>query len=435
MLRPCLDIAAITESALDATVRNEDIDIDGYTPLRKDLKDNATHGGVTVYVKNTLVSKQLTDLEFDSNILVLEIFFGKKRVFLTTVYRRPSQTIEQEKEFLTKLNNLCCLLNRKNPYASIITGSWWNGDKTDPLGTKLDKIFLDNHLTQLVKEPTHLRGNSASCIDLVATSQPNFFAECVILPSIHETCHHLIVQCKFLVDIPPPSPYKRRVWHYNRADTQSIQNAILEFDWQTNLDAHSDDVNTQATFLTTTLTNIFHNFIPFKDITVKPKDPPWMQKNIKIFYNKYRRVFRDYMNQGRPLQLANRISEMKKHLSTIVAESHNKYLNRLGAKLKNSSSGPKAYHTALKKLMGQSKFSVIPPILSDNLFISDSLDKAKIFNTFFANQCTMVNTDSTLPDTPTSAPPFSISNVSISESKIKDFLIALNLNKSHGHDI
>ena len=80
---------------------------------------------------------------------------------------------------------------------------------------------------------------------------------------------------------------------------------------------------------------------------------------------------------------------MIKHLSTIVAESHNKYLNRLGAKLKNSSSGPKAYHTALKKLMGQSKFSVIPPILSKNIFISDSLDKAKIFNTFFANQCTM----------------------------------------------
>ena len=90
-------------------------------------------------------------------------------------------------------------------------------------------------------------------------------------------------------------------------DTQSIQNAILEFDWQ----ANSHDVNSQATFLTTTLTNIFQNFIPFKDITVKPKDPPWMQKNIKIFYNKYRRVFRDYMNQGRPLQLANRISEMK----------------------------------------------------------------------------------------------------------------------------
>ena len=70
--------------------------------------------------------------------------------------------------------------------------------------------------------------------------------------------------------------------------------------------------------------------------------------------------------------------------------------------------------------MGQSKFSVIPLILSNNLFISDSLDKAKIFNTFYANQCT--NTASTLPDTPTSAPPYSISNVNISESKIKDFL-------------
>ena len=60
-----------------------------------------------------------------------------------------------------------------NPYASIFVGdfnahnrSWWNGDRTDPIGTKLEKVFLDNNLSQLVKEPTHLRDNSSSCIDL-----------------------------------------------------------------------------------------------------------------------------------------------------------------------------------------------------------------------------------------------------------------------------
>ena len=157
------------------------IKIEGFTPKCKDLVNNATHGGVAVYLKNTLAYKQLHHLEFDPNILILEIYFGRKKVFFTTVYRlRHSQTIEQERDFVHKLDNLCSLLKNMNPYASIFVGdfnahnrSWWNGDRTDPIGSKLEKVFMDNSLTQLVKEPAHLRDNSSSCIDLVVTSQPN----------------------------------------------------------------------------------------------------------------------------------------------------------------------------------------------------------------------------------------------------------------------
>ena len=105
-----------------------------------------------------------------------------------------------------------------------------------------------------------------------------------------------------------------------------------DFDWQTNLEARSHDPDIQAIFFINTLTNIFENFIPFDDIIVKP---PWIKKRITLFYNRYRRTFKDYMNQGRPLRLANKIKEMKEHYSKIVADSHTKYLTRLGNKLNN----------------------------------------------------------------------------------------------------
>ena len=85
---------------------------------------------------------------------------------------------------------------------------------------------------------------------------PIFFSECTIQPSLHSTCHHQINQCKFLIDIPPPNPYNRRVWHYNRADTASIHRSIVDFDWNTNLNACSHDVDAQANLLTNTLLNI-----------------------------------------------------------------------------------------------------------------------------------------------------------------------------------
>ena len=105
-----------------------------------------------------------------------------------------------------------------NSYASIFVGdfnahnrSWWNGDRTDSIGSKLEKIFLDNSLNQLVREPMHLSDKFSSCIELTVTRHPNIFAKCYILPSIYENCHHQINQCKFPIEITPPDPYTRRV--------------------------------------------------------------------------------------------------------------------------------------------------------------------------------------------------------------------------------
>ena len=110
-----------------------------------------------------------------------------------------------------------------------------------------------------------------------------------------------------------------------------------------------------------------------------------------------------------------------------------KYFYTLGSKLKNPATGAKKYHSVLKKLMGTSKFSNIPPILDNDTFITDPTDKATLFNTFFAKQCTVVPTSSTLP-TDGATPPFSINTINISEEKILDLIQGLNANKSHGCD-
>jgi len=436
-----IDLAAISETALNTSIDDKCIEIEGYSTLRKDLTNNDTHGGVLLYYKNSLAIKHCPNLEFDPNVLVAELHFGRKKIYLTVLYRRPSQTPEQSKSFAQKFDNLCIVINSKNPYASIYMGdfnahnnAWWRGDRSDNLGIKFEQIFSNNNLSQIVNEPTHLTTNSATCIDLIATSQPNLFAECIIQPSLHPTCHHQINQCKFLIDIPPPNPYRRRIWHYNRANTSSIIRTISEYDWESNLNACSHDIEAQSNLLTNLLTNTFTNFIPFTDVIIKPKDPPWMQRHIKTFYNRYRRVYKDFISSGRPHNLAVHIKEMKEHYTKLVLDAHSNYLKRLGNKLKNSSSGPKAYHSSLKKLMGKSKFSIIPPILSNGSFITNSLEKAKIFNSLFSKQCTTVDTNSTLPNPPSMPPLFQIENASISESQIKDILKSLNPNKSHGWD-
>ena len=77
--------------------------------------------------------------------------------------------------------------------------------------------------TQLIKEPTHIIGNSSSCIDLLFCSQPNLVMESGVHPSLNTSCHHQIIYAKFKLKIYYPLPYEREIWHYEAANTNAIK--------------------------------------------------------------------------------------------------------------------------------------------------------------------------------------------------------------------
>ena len=100
----------------------------------------------------------------------------------------------------------------------------------------------------------------------------------------------------------------------------------------------------------------------------------------------------------------------------------------LGTKLSSSVSGSKTFWTAFKRLVNNKKLINIPPILEDGKIISDFHQKSNIFNDYFANQCTLNNTSSSLPllRMNTMAKIHSVCN---SEEKIANIILKLNSNK------
>jgi hypothetical protein len=233
---------------------------------------------VLIYYKSTLALKARPDLQNHPNIIVTELTFGRKKVFFTVVYRRFGQTIEQFDNFINKLRELCSAIDSEKPYTSIYVGdfnahnaSWWAEGTTDHIGFELEQLFTSKGLHQLVKQPTFITNTSASCIDLVVTSQPNIFLECDVHPFIHINCHHQINFAKISIGNPPPKPYKRRLWHYRRANTDSIKQSLNNVDWDTNLLARADDVNLQVSFLTDVVKNIFLILYPLPMLLLSPE--------------------------------------------------------------------------------------------------------------------------------------------------------------------
>ena len=83
------DLISICETSLDDTVELPDILLSDYTFVPANNPANSRNGGVGLFYKNSLPVVIRKDLSFDESIVV-ELKFGRKKIFFTVLYRSPS---------------------------------------------------------------------------------------------------------------------------------------------------------------------------------------------------------------------------------------------------------------------------------------------------------------------------------------------------------
>ena len=65
---------------------------------------------------------------------------------------------------------------------------WYQNDITTFEGCKIDIATYQFDLSQIIKEPTHILSNLASCIELIFTSQLKLVMDSGVHPSLHPNC-------------------------------------------------------------------------------------------------------------------------------------------------------------------------------------------------------------------------------------------------------
>ena len=113
----------------------------------------------------------------------------------------------------------------------------------------------------------------------------------------------------------------------------------------------------------------------------------------------------------------------------------NYYYSKLAQKLSNKATSSKAYWSILKTFLNDKKIPCIPPVFHDNKFVIDFREKAELFNTFFAEQCSLPKNNSELPNNLLFLTEKRLSNVQISNENIMKIVNNLDANKVHGHDM
>ena len=125
-----------------------------------------------------------------------------------------------------------------NPHFLLLIGdfnakssNWSSNDTTTAEDAQLDYFTSLYGMKKVITEPTHILESSASWIDLIFTNQPNIVMDSGVHLSLHEKCHHQIIYSKLNLRIEYPPPYIRKIWDYNRSETDSINRSIEVFDW------------------------------------------------------------------------------------------------------------------------------------------------------------------------------------------------------------
>ena len=98
--------------------------------------------------------------------LACEIVVGKKKGYVITLHRSPSQKSEFE-HFLLSPENLLGNIRNQGPAFTILVGdfnarpkSLWVHDKTNNEGTEIESISSLYGLSQVISETTHILQNS-----------------------------------------------------------------------------------------------------------------------------------------------------------------------------------------------------------------------------------------------------------------------------------
>ena len=420
------DIITLSETWLNDKHTDDEVSLDGFhKPIRKDRQNNRG-GGVAVYVKTSHFCKHRQDLEIDDLEAVwVETRINKKSYIIGSFYRPPNASndywdlIEQS---LHRTNSLDSTI--------IILGDF-NSDFNHPHRKFLEIINMF-HLQQLVKGNTRITENSATCLDLILTQNKDFTHNVDILPEICSDHCCPCISIKLVTHIGNNS-FKRTFYEYNKLDLEKFQNLLNAGDLASILNNPHFDINNCAENFCTNFFDIACKCMPSKKITIRSRDKPFVDEELKIAFNNRYKLFKIAKRTDRPEDWE-RYRQFRNKVTPLVRQKKDEYDNKLDKKVSNNHNfGNKEFYKLLKLFMNKKgKNDDIPPLEYEGNIYSSNIEKANILNDYFIRQSTLDNTDDEVPDIPQST--HQITEIEITQNQVSSLIKKLDKNKASGPD-
>ena len=403
-----------------------------YNIYRKDRPDS--YGGVMIAISKQINSHEITALQTNCELLWTQVAIGNRNKLYIGAYYRPhvgdQNSIDELNLSLQKLNEttkdveIWLIGDFNAPCINWESMSLFTNRTHVTAHSSLIDVMQEHGLEQIVNQPTRHQ----NILDLFFLNHPSVKHTIDILPGLGD--HDIVcVDIEMRSKINKQNP--RQIYLYYRADWDSIKEDL------TNL-LHSSDFSSTDTktvdelwikFKDTILHSV-RSHIPHK-LTRTRCDLPWLTSDIRKQIKKRNKLYHQYKTSHLP-EIRSRFLQLKSDIQRQMRQSHDAYISRLitDSEDRTSSINPKRFWSFIKKLRKDS--NGIQPLKVDGNIITDSKEKANIFNSHFRSVFTN-ELDENLPDKGPSPHPL-MEDITITTPGIFTLLQNLNIHKASGPD-
>ena len=121
--------------------------------------------------------------------------------------------------------------------------------------------------------------------------------------------------------------YKRKIWLYNGADFENLNEIMKLFNWN-NFFENYHDVNIPAKTFGDQLMGFSHLCIPNKIVTIRRNDKPWYDNIIRGETRKRDRLKRN-VSKTSNVSLWNNYNKSRNHVNNLIKIAKSRYFNRI----------------------------------------------------------------------------------------------------------
>ena len=372
-------VIGITESKLDGSVLDGEINIDGYELVRSDW--NRHGGGVGCYIHNDISFSVRGNFSSEIENIFLDILLPKtKPIFLGILYRPPDQS-----KFFDNLStsiSQTCSFNEQEVYIlGDLNINLINSQKHTPNGIKRYKEFCSLHgIEQLLTLPTRITNNSLSLLDHILTNSADRISQFGIV-NVGLSDHQLIYCTRKITRtrLNTHKYVKMRSLKYCSEDLYVKKLKEIDFPDYLNF----KDINEAYSDFTGKVASVIDEIAPIKEVRVKSNSQDWFDAEINEEIERWDKLLTKFKKSKSHSDNEN----YKKSRNKVQRMIKDKKKNFVIGKLNDNIGKPKELWKSLKSLGLPSKANSSATICleKDGILWFDPKTNAEIFKDFYSN--------------------------------------------------
>jgi exonuclease III len=366
---------AVTETWLDATIRDGEIEVDGYSVIRRDR--DRMGGGVALFIKHDVTFNPRPDLEEDGLEMVWgEILLPKtKGILISSCYRPP-----RDDNFLDRFDSVLSGIEQNKEIFILGDMNICNFRKDSPLFRKYDNVLNGNNCKQMVTEATRITADCSSSLDHLITNVDEKIKKVGVLD--FGFSDHLVIFCTR----GSPKSLKfasitKRLRSLKNYTSELFCEELAKINW--NPVFLADNVDEALSSFVSIFQFVLDKVAPYRDIRPRQRTEPWMTADILAGIRKRDALLskfkRDKSDRGVYAEFCKLRNEIQRDIKKAKASF-------IGDKIEASKGDSKKLWSHLNGLghkNGKSDVNVVLEEGGDKCF--EATKVASSFNTFFTS--------------------------------------------------